>query len=50
LKWLAERTPLELSVNPFVNFPADVVGVRGWFSYNAAPLNNSSFYAIKSIT
>jgi hypothetical protein len=45
-----EWTPLELSVNPFANFRADLVGVRGWLSYNAAPLNNASFYAIRSIT
>ena len=47
---VVEWTPLEMSISPFANFRADLVGVRGWFSYNAVPLSNSSFYAIRSIT
>jgi hypothetical protein len=45
-----EWSPLELAVNPFAIFRADVIGVRGWFSFNAAPLVNGSFYKISSIT
>jgi hypothetical protein len=35
-----EWTPLELAVNPFAIFRADVIGARGWFSFNSAPLVN----------
>jgi hypothetical protein len=45
-----EWTPLELAVNLFAVFRADVLGVRGWFSFNAAPMVNSSFYKISNIT
>jgi hypothetical protein len=45
-----EWSPLELAVNPFAVFPADVLGVRGWFSFNAAPLVNGSFHKISDIT
>lgn len=45
-----EFSPLELAVNPFTNFQADIIGVRGWFSFAAAPLVNASFYKITSIT
>jgi hypothetical protein len=45
-----EWSPLELATNPFAIFPAGIIGVRGWFSFNAAPLVNGSFYKISSIT
>jgi HK97 family phage major capsid protein len=45
-----ERQPLEISVNPFQVFRADIVGLRAWIRFDAAPRVNSSFYVIKSIT
>jgi hypothetical protein len=45
-----ERQPLEISVNPFQVFVADVVGLRAWTRFDAGPRVASSFYAITSVT
>jgi hypothetical protein len=34
---LIERQPIEISVNPFQIFRADVIGLKAWARFNAAP-------------
>ena len=45
-QWL----PLEIAVNPFASFQQGIIGVRGWASFNAAPLVTGSFATITGIT
>ena len=45
-----EWAPLEIAANPFAAFRQAIIGVRGWVSFNAAPLVNGSFATIKDIT
>ncbi len=47
---VVEFGPLELQINPFANFQASIIGVRGWFVANASPMVLSSFFTIPSIT
>lgn len=45
-----EWSPLEVAVNPFANFKSAIIGVRCWLAFGAAPLVNTSFATITSIT
>jgi hypothetical protein len=45
-----ERQPIEVGVHPFQQFAADIIGLKAWTRFDAAPRVNSSFYVIKAIT
>jgi len=45
-----EWSPIEVAVNPFANFQAQRIGVRGWLTFNAAPKVAGSFSTITAIT
>jgi hypothetical protein len=45
-----EWVPIEVATNPFANFKSGIMGVRGWTSFNAAPLVYASFATITSVT
>jgi len=45
-----EWLPIEIAVNPLANFKSAIIGVRGWVSFNAAPLVNGSFSTLTSLS
>ena len=47
--WVYQWLPLEIAVNPFAAFQEGKIGIRGWVSFNAAPLATTSFATITSI-
>jgi len=47
---LYEWSPLEVAVSPFANFKSAILGTRAWLAFGAAPLVNTSFATITSIT
>lgn len=43
-------SPLEIATNPYAQFQAGIIGIRGWLAFSAAPLVNASFASITGIT
>jgi hypothetical protein len=53
-KWsdliIFQWAPIEVSISPYANFKAAILGVRAWLTWAAAPLVATSFAAIANIT